>query len=192
MDVLYRRRTAEGSIIMSGQTIVLQAPFNTGARMLRAGQRVLLSGRIYTARDAAHARMALALEKGEALPVDLKNEIIYYTGPCPPQPGKVIGSCGPTTSSRMDAYTPLLLENGLIGMIGKGDRGDAVIEAMRRCGAVYFAATGGAGALLSRCVTQCTCVAYEDLGTEAVYRLHIKDFPLIVAIDAAGNNLYRK
>lgn len=177
---------------MQTKAIAVKAPLTQPPTTLKAGDRVLLSGEIYTGRDAAHARMTQAIKNGEPLPFDLKNAIIYYTGPCPPKPGAIIGSCGPTTSSRMDAYAPLLIQHGLRGMIGKGGRDESVVQAMRDHGAVYFAATGGAGALLSKCVKECVCAAYEDLGTEAVYRLQVVDFPLIVAIDSEGNSLYKK
>ena len=158
---------------------------------LSAGDAVTLSGTIYTGRDAAHRRMVEALDRGEPLPFPIKDAVIYYTGPCPAPAGRPIGSCGPTTSYRMDAYAPRLLEEGLLAMIGKGDRAEAVIEAMISRGAVYFAATGGAGALIAGCVESCELVAFPELGAEAVYRLTVKDLPLIVAIDSCGGNLYR-
>jgi len=158
--------------------------------LLKAGDVVSLSGCILTGRDAAHERMMEYLDKGIALPFDIKNQGIYYTGPCPAAPGKIIGSCGPTTSSRMDRYTPRLLDLGLKIMIGKGQRSPEVIDAMVRNGAVYLAAVGGAGALLAQCVKKAQVIAFDDLGPEAVYRLEVKNFPLIVAIDAQGNNLY--
>lgn len=157
---------------------------------LRSGDTVLLSGIIYTARDAAHKIICEMIEKKEELPFSIKNQIIYFTGPCPAAPGKIIGSCGPTTSCRMDKYSPMLLSEGLLGMIGKGDRNQAVISAMQEHGAVYFAATGGAGALLSLCVTKRTIVAFPELGTEAVSRLTVSNFPLVVAIDSLGNKIY--
>ncbi len=160
------------------------------AKSLCAGDYVYITGTIYTARDAAHKRMYEALERGEALPFDVKNNIIYYMGPSPAREGRPIGSAGPTTASRMDKYTPSLLDLGLTGMIGKGKRSDAVREAIIRNGAVYFAAVGGAGALLSKAVTKSEVIAYDDLGTEAVRRLEVKDFPVIVVIDSGGNNLY--
>lgn len=160
------------------------------AAKLRAGDYVYLTGIIYTARDAAHKRMYEALERGEALPIELKNSVIYYMGPSPAREGRPIGSAGPTTAGRMDRYTPLLLNLGLKGMIGKGKRTPEVKEAIVRNGAVYFAAVGGAGALLSRAVTKSEVVAYDDLGTEAIRRLEIKDFPAIVVIDSQGNDLY--
>lgn len=161
-------------------------------KQLKAGDAVLLSGTIYTARDQAHKRMSAELSKGKKLPFDLRDAVIYYCGPAPARPGRPIGACGPTTSSRMDAFTPALLAAGLRGMIGKGERSKEVIRAMRRHAAVYFAAVGGAGALLARHVLSARVIAYEDLGTEAVRELVVKDFPLIVAIDAAGNNLYER
>lgn len=160
------------------------------AKSLRAGDYVYLTGTIYTARDAAHKRMYEALEKGEMLPVDVKNNIIYYMGPSPAREGRPIGSAGPTTASRMDKYAPALLDLGLAGMIGKGKRSDAVREAIVKNGAVYFAAVGGAGALLSRSITKSEVIAYDDLGTEAIRRLEVQDFPVIVVIDSEGNNLY--
>ncbi|MBZ4646532.1 MAG: fumB [Clostridia bacterium] len=157
---------------------------------LKAGDSVLISGTIYTGRDAAHKRMIEALEKGEALPFDIENQIIYYVGPCPAKPGQVIGSCGPTTSGRMDAYAPLLIEKGLTGMIGKGLRSKQVIDAMTQYGAVYFGAIGGAGALIAKTVKSEEIVAYEDLGTEAIRKLTVEKFPAVVIIDSKGNNLY--
>lgn len=157
---------------------------------LRAGDYVYLTGTIYTARDAAHKRMYEALEKGEQLPLDIRDNIIYYMGPSPAREGRVIGSAGPTTASRMDKYTPSLLDIGLRGMIGKGRRRQTVKEAVVRNGAVYFAAIGGAGALLSRSVLAAEVIAYEDLGTEAIRRLEVKDFPVIVVMDSTGNDLY--
>lgn len=159
---------------------------------LRAGDSVLLSGTIYTGRDAAHKRLCALVEKGEPLPFDPQNQVIYYAGPCPAKPGDAIGSCGPTTSYRMDAYAPTLCDLGLIGMIGKGQRSPAVIDAIRRNGGVYFAATGGAGALIAGSVKAARVIAFEDLGTEAIRELQVEDLPLIVAIDAAGGNLYEE
>lgn len=158
---------------------------------LKAGDRVLLSGRIIAARDAAHKRMLESLEKGEALPVSLSGEIIYYVGPTPALPGRATGSAGPTTAGRMDIYTPRLLDLGLLGMIGKGDRSEAVIEAIQRNCAVYFAATGGAGALLARQIKRYTVLAYPELGPEAMAELIVENFPLTVAIDSNAGNLYR-
>lgn len=160
------------------------------ASSLRAGDYVYLTGTLYTARDAAHKRIHEAIEKGEQLPIDIKNNVVYYMGPSPARPGKVIGSAGPTTASRMDKYAPMLLDMGLKGMIGKGKRTQEVKDAVVRNGAVYFAAVGGAGALLSRSITSSEVIAYEDLGTEAVRKLEVADFPVIVVMDSQGNNLY--
>ena len=160
------------------------------ARELRAGDYVYLTGTIYSARDAAHKRLTESLSKGEKLPLPLENEIIYYLGPTPARPGQVIGSAGPTTASRMDKYAPALLDLGQTGMIGKGRRSEAVIASMKKNSAVYFAAVGGAGALLSKCIKKAEVIAYEDLGAEAIYKLEVEDFPVIVVIDCDGNNLY--
>lgn len=160
------------------------------ARELRSGDYVYITGTIYTARDAAHKRMAEALEKGEPLPLDIKNNIIYYMGPSPAREGRPIGSAGPTTASRMDKYAPDLLDLGLKGMIGKGKRSQAVKDAIIRNGSVYFAAVGGAGAILSKCIKKSEVIAYDDLGTEAIRKLYVEDFPAIVVIDSEGNNLY--
>ena len=160
------------------------------ARALKAGDYVYLTGTIYTARDAAHKRMQEALDAGEKLPVDIAGSVIYYMGPSPAREGRPIGSAGPTTASRMDKYTPQLLDLGMSGMIGKGRRSAAVKEAVIRNGAVYFAAVGGAGALLSKSITESEVVAYEDLGTEAIRKLTVKDFPVIVCMDSEGNDLY--
>ena len=169
----------------------INAPIdNEIVNSLKAGDCVYITGTIYTARDAAHKRMYEAIKNGENIPFELKNNIIYYLGPSPAREGQVIGSAGPTTSSRMDKYTPLLLEHGLKGMIGKGKRSDNVIESMHKNNAVYFAAIGGAGALLSKCIKKAEVIAYDDLGTEAIRKLTVKDFPAIVVIDAEGNNLY--
>ena len=157
---------------------------------LKAGDYVYLTGTIYTARDAAHKRMDETLDRGEELPFNIKDNIIYYLGPSPAREGRPIGSAGPTTASRMDKYTPALLDLGLQGMIGKGKRTEAVKQAMIRNTAVYFAAVGGAGALLSKSIICSEVIAYEDLGTEAVRRLEVKDFPVIVVMDSMGNNLY--
>lgn len=157
---------------------------------LRAGDYVYLTGTIYTARDAAHKRMQETLDRGERLPLDMENNVIYYMGPSPARDGRPIGSAGPTTASRMDKYAPALLDLGLKGMIGKGKRSQGVKEAVVRNGAVYFAAVGGAGALLSRSIVSSEIIAYEDLGTEAIRRLEVKDFPVIVVLDAKGNDLY--
>lgn len=157
---------------------------------LKSGDEVLISGVIYTARDAAHKRLFEIISRGEKLPIDLGGQVIYYVGPCPPKPGQVIGSAGPTTSGRMDPYTPTLIERGLKGMIGKGLRKLEVIEAMKKYKAVYFLAVGGLGALLAKCVKKAEVVAFPDLGPEAIYRLEVEDFPVIVGIDAYGNDLY--
>lgn len=160
------------------------------AKELRAGDYVYITGTIYTARDAAHKRMWEALEKGEQLPIEMNNNIIYYMGPSPAREGRPIGSAGPTTASRMDKYAPSLLDLGLKGMIGKGKRTQQVKDAIVRNGAVYFAAVGGAGALLSQRIKKSEVIAYEDLGTEAIRKLEVEDFPVIVVIDSKGNNLY--
>lgn len=160
------------------------------AKALRAGDYVHLSGTIYTARDAAHKRMQETLNEGKELPIDLNGTVIYYMGPSPAREGRAIGSAGPTTSSRMDKYAPQLLDLGLGAMIGKGKRSQAVVNGIVRNGAVYFAAIGGAGALLSKCITKSEVIAYEDLGTEAIRKLEVKDFPVVVVIDSEGNNLY--
>ncbi len=160
-------------------------------RELRCGDRVLLSGIIYTGRDAAHKRLVEMLDSGEQLPINLQGQTIYYVGPCPAKPGAVIGSAGPTTSGRMDPYTIILLQNGLKGMIGKGIRSKAVVEAMIKYGAVYFGAIGGAGALLSQCIKEAEVVAFDDLGPEAIFKLSVEDFPLTVIIDSQGNDLYK-
>jgi len=174
------------------QTICLSTPLSDEAlRTLKAGDKVLISGTIYTARDAAHKRLVDLLERGDQLPVELQGQIIYYSGPTPPKPGMVIGSAGPTSSYRMDPYTPKLIENGLKGMIGKGPRGNEVISAIKKHKAAYFAATGGVAALLSRTVKACQVVAYEDLGTEAIHKLEVEGFPAIVINDIEGNDLYR-
>ena len=157
---------------------------------LTAGKKVFLSGYIYTARDSAHKRFIDTLNAGKELPFDIRNQIIYYCGPSPAPPGKVIGACGPTTSSRMDLYTPKLLSLGLKGMIGKGKRSSAVKEAIKQFKAVYFGATGGAGALLSHCVVSSEIIAYEDLGPEAVIKLEVRDMPLFVINDIYGDDLY--
>lgn len=157
---------------------------------LKAGDYVYISGTIYTARDAAHKRMYESLMKGEEIPMELKDNVIYYLGPSPAREGQVIGSAGPTTSSRMDKYTPLLLENGLKGMIGKGKRSKEVKEAMKENNAVYFAAIGGAGALLSKCIKSAEVIAYDDLGTEAIRKLEVENLPVIVVIDNEMNDMY--
>lgn len=169
----------------------INVPFDADiVKELKAGDYVYLTGTIYTARDAAHKRMYEALQNGETLPFDIEGNAIYYMGPSPAREGCPIGSAGPTTASRMDKYTPALLELGMRGMIGKGRRTEAVRESMMKNQAVYFAAVGGAGALLSKSILQAEVIAYEDLGTEAIRKLEIKDFPVIVVMDCEGNNLY--
>ena len=160
------------------------------ARTLKAGDSCLLSGVLYTARDAAHKRLCALAEKGEPLPMDIENATIYFVGPTPAKPGQAIGSAGPTTSYRMDAYSPTLIALGQTGMIGKGKRDETVIDAMKTHGAVYFGAIGGCGALLSKCILSSRVIAYEDLGAEAIRELVVKDFPVVVVIDSQGNNLY--
>jgi len=160
------------------------------ARSLKSGDSVLLSGVIYTARDAAHKRLCELVEQGKELPLDVKDSVIYFVGPTPERPGEAIGSAGPTTAYRMDAYSPTMIEQGQTGMIGKGKRSPEVIAAMKEHGAVYFGAIGGCGALLSKCVKKAEIIAYEDLGAEAIRRLEVEDFPVIVIIDSEGNNLY--
>ena len=160
------------------------------AKSLHSGDYVYITGTIYTARDAAHKRMAEALSAGQPLPIDMKNNIIYYMGPSPAREGRPIGSAGPTTASRMDKYAPDLLDLGLKGMIGKGKRSQSVIDGIVRNGAVNFAAVGGAGAILSKCIKKSTVIAYDDLGTEAIRELKVENLPVIVVIDSDGNNLY--
>lgn len=172
-------------------SIHIQLPLTQDvARSLRAGDEVLLSGSLYTARDAAHKRLIQLLDKDEPLPIELDGQTIYYVGPAPASPGHAVGSAGPTTSYRMDPYTPRLLAQGLRGMIGKGLRGPEVIAAMQEHGAVYFGAVGGAAALIARSILSSQVVAYPDLGAEAIHRFEIKDFPAIVLIDSHGGNLY--
>lgn len=172
--------------------IRLNVPFEPGEiEKLKSGDTVLLSGTIYTARDAAHKRMTEQLESGGNLPLDLTDQVIYYVGPTPAKPGQIIGSAGPTTSSRMDSYTPTLLENGLKGMVGKGYRNQAVIDSIKKNKAVYMVAIGGTGALLAQKIISAELVAYEDLGTEAIRRLEVKDFPCIVIHDIEGNDHYK-
>lgn len=169
----------------------ITAPFSKElAQSLKAGDYVYISGKIYTARDAAHQRMKEALDRGEKLPVRIEDSVIYYMGPSPAREGRVIGSAGPTTASRMDRYTPQLLDLGMGAMIGKGKRSREVAEAIVRNGSVYFAAVGGAGAILSKCIKKSEIIAYEDLGTEAIRELTVENFPVIVVIDSEGNNLY--
>ena len=160
------------------------------AKTLHAGDYVYITGTIYTARDAAHKRMQETLQRGEALPLEMKENVIYYMGPSPAREGRPIGSAGPTTASRMDKYAPELLDLGLGAMIGKGKRSQEVKDAIVRNGSVYFAAVGGAGAVLSKCILSSEVIAYDDLGTEAIRKLQVKDFPVIVVIDSEGNNLY--
>ena len=170
---------------------IINAPFSGEiVKDLKEGDFVYISGTIYTARDAAHKRMFESMEKGETLPIELNNNVIYYLGPSPARPGNVIGSAGPTTSSRMDKYTPKMLDAGLKGMIGKGKRSVEVIESVKKNGAVYMAAIGGAGALLSKCIKKAEVVAYDDLGTEAIRKLQVEELPVVVVIDKDGNNLY--
>ena len=169
----------------------IQAPLTReAARELRAGDSCLISGVIYTARDAAHKRLCELVAQGKELPLDIKDAVIYFVGPTPAKPGQAIGSAGPTTSYRMDAYSPTLISIGQTGMIGKGKRSPEVVGAMKEHGAVYFGAIGGCGALLSKCVKKAEIIAYEDLGAEAIRRLEVEDFPVIVVIDSEGNNLY--
>ena len=171
--------------------ISIKTPLNReDVRKLKAGDSCLISGVIYTARDAAHKRLCELVAQGKELPLDVKDSIIYFVGPTPAKPGQAIGSAGPTTSYRMDAYSPILIKEGQTGMIGKGKRGPEVIEAMKEHGAVYFGAIGGCGALLSKCIKKAEIIAYEDLGAEAIRRLEVEDFPVIVIIDSEGNNLY--
>ena len=161
------------------------------AKKLRAGDSCLISGTIYTARDAAHKRLCELAAKGEPLPIDVRDAVIYYVGPTPTMPGKAIGSAGPTTSYRMDAYSPTLIALGHTGMIGKGRRGPEVVDAMKEYGAVYFGAIGGAGALACNCIKSCEVVAFEDLGCESVKKLYVEDFPLVVADDCQGNDIFK-
>ncbi len=169
----------------------IETPFTKDKiKALKAGDSVLITGVIYTARDAAHKRMTENFKNGEPFPIDLTDNTIYYAGPCPAKPGEVIGSCGPTTAGRMDAYTPLLLDNGLGCMIGKGARSAEVVDAMKRNCAVYLGAVGGAGALIAESVKKAEVIAYDDLGTEAIRRLEVEDFPAVVLIDSEGNDLY--
>jgi fumarate hydratase subunit beta len=173
------------------ETIRLKTPLtDKDVEGLKIGDRVLINGVIYTGRDAAHKRLSDLLKEGKELPFDIRGQIIYYVGPTPARPGQVFGSAGPTTSYRMDAYAPALIEKGLKGMIGKGMRSDAVKEAMKKHQAVYFAATGGAGALLAKKVKKAEVVVYEDLGPEAIRRLEVEDLPVIVINDVRGNDLY--
>lgn len=169
----------------------IKLPLNTSVISdLKSGERVLLTGYLYTARDAAHKKLCDLLSAGEKLPINLQNETIYYAGPCPAPPGHVIGSIGPTTSCRMDAYAPALLDNGLLGMIGKGFRDDGVVEAIKKNKGIYFGATGGAGALIASCVKSVEVVAFPELGTEAIRKIYVENFPVIVLIDSTGKDLY--
>ena len=169
----------------------IQVPISKeDAKSLKAGDYVYLTGTIYSARDAAHKRMQETMDKGEVLPLEIKDTVIYYMGPSPAREGRPIGSAGPTTSSRMDKYAPKLLDMGLGAMIGKGKRNQAVLDAIVRNKSVYFAAIGGAGALLSKCITSSEVIAYNDLGAEAIRKMEVKDFPVVVVVDSEGNNLY--
>ena len=171
--------------------ISVKAPLSReDARKLKAGDSCLISGVIYTARDAAHKRLCELVAQGKELPMEIRDAVIYFVGPTPAKEGQVIGSAGPTTSYRMDAYSPTLIAQGQTGMIGKGKRNDQVIAAMKEHGAVYFGAIGGCGALLAKCIKKAEIVAYEDLGAEAIRRLEVEDFPAVVIIDSRGNNLY--
>lgn len=178
---------------MIGLAIHIKTPMTKEtAASLKCGDRVLISGEIYTARDAAHKRMIDAIKNGEELPFDIENQIIYYAGPTPAKPGEIIGSCGPTTSGRMDAYAPTLIALGETGMLGKGSRSDEVIEAMKEHKCVYLGAIGGAGALIARCVKKAEVIAYPDLGAEAIRCLTVEDFPAFVVIDTDGNSIYER
>jgi len=175
------------------EAIRLKTPLaDADVEKLQAGDKVFLNGVIYTGRDAAHKRLFDLLKEGKPLPIDIKGQVIYYVGPAPAKPGQAIGSAGPTTSGRMDIYSPKLMEIGLKGMIGKGMRKKEVVEAMKKYKAVYFAATGGAGALLAKAIKKAQIVAYEDLGPEAITRLEVEDFPVIVVNDTQGNDLYQQ
>ena len=174
-----------------GKEIRITTPLeNSAIEKLKAGDKVYITGVVYTGRDAAHKRMYEALSKGEELPFDIKGQIIYYVGTCPAKPGFAVGSAGPTTSGRMDKYAPALLDQGLKGMIGKGQRNSEVIECMKKNNAVYFGAIGGAAVLIAKCIKKEEIIAYEDLGTEAVKKIWVKEMPAIVIIDSDGNNLY--
>ena len=172
-------------------SIVIKTPFTKeDVKKLKAGDSCLITGVIYTARDAAHKRMQETMDAGESLPLEIKDTVIYYMGPSPAREGRPIGSAGPTTSSRMDKYAPKLLDMGLGAMIGKGKRNQAVLDAIVRNQSVYFAAIGGAGAFLSKCITSSEVIAYDDLGAEAIRKMEVKDFPVVVVVDSEGNNLY--
>ena len=178
---------------MSPEPVRLRAPLSTGdIEPLRTGHVVRLDGVIFTARDAAHARMKLAIERDQPLPFDPEDQVVYFTGPAPARPGHALGPAGPTTASRMDPYSPLLIERGLRGMVGKGMRSEAVLESMREHGCVYFGAVEGTAALLADCVKEAELVAYEDLGAEAILRLIVEDFPVVVVNDLYGGDLYRE
>jgi fumarate hydratase subunit beta len=186
----FRKKRRMGGVQVE-RTISLRTPLSRDvARRLKAGDHVEISGVVYAARDAAHKRFIEMLDAGKELPFDIKDQVIYYVGPCPARPGQVIGSAGPTTSGRMDAYAPRLIELGLTGMIGKGLRSGEVVEAMKKHGAVYFGAVGGAGALLSKCIISEVIAAFPELGPEALRRLEVKDFPAVVVIDSEGRDLY--
>lgn len=175
------------------ETIALTTPLTEeDIEQLHIGDKVVINGVIYTARDEAHKRLVALIEEDKELPFDIQGQIIYYVGPAPAKPGQIIGSAGPTTSGRMDSYSPALMEKGLKGMIGKGNRSQGVIEAMKRYKCVYFGATGGIGALLARAIKKVRIIAYEDLGTEAIRQLVVKDFPVIVINDIYGNDLYKE
>lgn len=171
---------------------ITTAQIKQAASYLKAGDTVLLSGTVYTSRDAAHKRIMALVDEGKKTPYDINGAVVYYAGPTPTPEGLAIGSCGPTTSSRMDVYAPKMLDMGLAAMIGKGPRSNDVCEAVKRNGAVYFCAIGGAGALAAKCITECEVIAFEDLGCESVKRLEFCDFPLTVAIDSQGGNLFKK
>ncbi|MCL1908745.1 MAG: Fe-S-containing hydro-lyase [Holophagaceae bacterium] len=169
----------------------IQTPLTSEAvSSLNVGDEIRLSGTIYTARDQAHKRICALIDEGAQLPMDINGAVIYFAGPTPTPPDKPVGSAGPTTAYRMDAFSPKVIEAGLKGMIGKGNRSPEVIDAMKAHGAVYFAATGGAGALIAQCIKKSTCIAYEELGPEAIYKMEVEDFPMLVAIDSRGGNLY--
>lgn len=190
MDELYSKEKME-TFQTENDKKIIQAPFiKAELEQLKSGDYIYITGTIYTARDAAHKRMYESMLKGEEIPISLENNILYYLGPSPARPGNIIGSAGPTTSSRMDKYTPLMLDAGLKGMIGKGKRSQAVIDSIVKNGAVYLAAVGGAGALLSKCIKKSQIIAYDDLGTEAIRKLEVENLPVIVVIDKDGNNLY--
>ena len=173
--------------------IELKAPFDREIlKTLKAGDAVTISGIIFTARDAAHERMTKEYMQGKGFPIDICGQTIYYAGPCPAKPGEIIGSCGPTTAGRMDSYTPLLLDNGLAAMIGKGARSEEVRSAVIRNKAVYFGVTGGAGALIAECIKKAEVICYEDLGTEAIRKLEVLNMPAVVLMDSTGEDLYKK